>query len=130
MNRNLLRTALLVTMAASLSACSMFVAPAPNRLNLGLTPNNELGYEVDENGVITITNRNMILSTRAGAPVTTVTGYHIDYIDHLGNVIAATADDPRSLNITVPAGFVCDEPDPVVGCTMLSAGARPGPAPR
>lgn len=35
--------------------------------------------------------------------------------------------DQQTLNVTVPAGFTCDEPAPVVGCTTFSAGARPAP---
>lgn len=127
MKRYLARTLPVLALAVTLSACSMFAAPNANRLLFGLTPTNELGYEVSTGGEITIKNRNMVISTRAGSPVTTVTGYHVEYYNASGALIGATYDDPRSLNITLPAGFTCTAPDPVLGCTSLSAGARPGP---
>lgn len=127
MKRYLARTLPVLALAVALSACSMFAAPNANRLLFGLTPVNELGYEVSTSGEITIATRTLVLSTRAGGPVTTVTGYHIEYYNASGSLVGATYDDPRSLNVTLPAGFLCDEPDPVVGCNSLSEGARPGP---
>lgn len=127
MKRYLARTLPVLALAVTLSACSMFAAPNANRLLFGLTPTNELGYEVSTGGEITITNRNMVISTRAGSPVTTVTGYHIEYYNASGALVGATYDDPRSLNLTLPAGFVCPTPDPTLGCNSLSEGARPGP---
>lgn len=127
MKRYLARTLPVLALAVALSACSMFAAPNANRLLFGLTPSNELGYEVDTSGRITIANRTVVISTRAGGPVTTVTGYHVEYYNASGSLVGATYDDPRSLNITLPAGFLCDTPDPVVGCNSLSEGARPGP---
>lgn len=74
MNLKLVRMAGLVVALSLLSACSMFTPSEPDRLMFGLTPTNELGYEVDTSGIITITNRNMLLSTKAGMPMTSVTG--------------------------------------------------------
>ncbi len=127
MNFKLVRMAGLVAALSFLSACSMFTPNAPDRLMFGLTPNNELGYEVDSGGIITITNRNMLLSTRAGMPVTYVTGYRVDYYDSSDALVGESSVDQQTLNVTVPAGFTCDEPAPIVGCTAISAGARPAP---
>lgn len=127
MNRKFVRLAALLAALAFLSACSMLAPSSPDRLALGLTPTNELGYEVDSSGEITITNRNMLLSTKAGMPVTNVTGYRVDYFDAADRLIGASSANHQSLNVTVPAGFSCDEPAPVIGCTLLSAGATPAP---
>lgn len=127
MNLKLVRMAGLVTALAFLSACSMFTLNDPDRLMFGLTPTNELGYEVDSSGIISITSRNMLLSTKAGMPVTNVTGYRVDYYNSADVLVGESSADQQTLNVTVPAGFTCDEPTPVVGCTAVSAGARPAP---
>lgn len=127
MNLKLVRAAALVTALAFLSACSMFTPTDPDRLMMGLTPTNELGYEVDGSGKITVTSRNLLLSTRAGMPLTNVTGYRIEYYNSSDVLVGESGTDPQTLNVTVPAGFICDEPAPVVGCSSLSAGARPAP---
>ncbi len=127
MNFKLVRVAGLMVALAFLSACSMFTPEAPDRLMLGLSPTNELGYEIDASGIVTIETRELVLSTKAGMPQTNVTGYRIEYFDQFDFLVGSTTLEPQSLSITVPAGIVCDEPNPVVGCTSFSAGARPGP---
>jgi len=32
---------------------------------------------------------------------------------------------PQTLNITVPAGWQCTQPDPLLGCNAMSEGAKP-----
>lgn len=125
MNRLLMRLGAGLLLALTLSACSMLFPPEPNRLLFGLLPTNELGYEVDNAGTITIETRTLQLSTRPGMPVTTVTGYRVEYYDENGALLGETSDVPQTLNITVPAGFTCTNPDPVLGCNAMSEGARP-----
>ena len=126
MKSNFARVASLVIAATVLSACSTIFPNQPDRLMLGLSPTNELGYEIDAMGIITVKSRDLILSTKAGTPTTNVTGYRVDYYDELNVLVGAGGDDPQSLNVTVPAGLVCDNPVPGVGCTNLSQNARPG----
>jgi len=126
MKSNFARVASLVIAAIVLSACSTIFPNQPDRLMLGLSPTNELGYEVDSSGIIKVKSRDLVLSTKAGMPMTNVTGYRIDYYDELNVLVGAGGDDPQALNITVPAGLVCDNPVPGVGCTNFSENARPG----
>lgn len=124
MNRQAKRAAAGVMLTLALSACSMFTPPDANRLLFGMTPTNELGYEVTPQG-ITVEARTLQLSARAGMPVTNVSGYRIEYRDNFGVLVGETSDVPQSLNITVPAGWQCDEPHPTMGCNAMSPGARP-----
>src|SRR5690606_10012570 len=62
-----------------------------------------------------------------GRPVTLITGYRAEFRDQNNNLLGQTSDGPQSLNVTVPAGFQCDEPDEVLGCNGASPGARPAP---
>ncbi len=122
-----LRVASLVIALAMLSACSTIFPNQPDRLMVGLSPVNELGYEINSSGEITITPRQLTLSAKPGTPLTNVTGYRIDYYDELNFLVGSSGDDPQSLNVSVPAGLVCDNPVEGVGCTNMSENARPGP---
>lgn len=126
MNRLIKWTAAGVLLSLALSACSMFTPPDAHRLLFGMTPTNELGYEVTPQG-ITVVARNLQLSTRAGMPVTFVTGYRVEHRDSLGTLVGRTSMEPQSLNVTVPAGWQCDTPHEALGCDAMSEGARPGP---
>lgn len=129
MKSKLARLASLLIALAVLSACSTFTPAQPDRLMVGLSPTNELGYEIDASGVITIKSREFVVSTKAGMPVTNVTGYSIAYFDELDVAIGGSSLDPQTLNITVPAGLVCDNPQPGFGCNASSENVRPGPGP-
>lgn len=126
MNRLLVRIAAAAALVVALSACSMFTPPE-TRLMFGMLPTNELGYEVDDSGGITIESRNFQFSSPAGMPATMVTGYRAVFRDQANALLGQTSTEPQSLNISVPAGFQCLNPDPVSGCTALSEGARPAP---
>lgn len=126
MNRLSKRAAAGVILTLALSACSMFTPPDANRLLFGLEPVNELGYEVTPQGIV-VQSRNLALSTRPGMPITTVSGYRLEYRNESGALLGETSDIPQTLNITVPAGYQCTEPDPVLGCNAMSTGARPAP---
>ena len=56
MKRLLVRSAAFLALIVGLSACSMF-RPPETRLMFGMLPTNELGYEVDNSGAITIEAR-------------------------------------------------------------------------
>lgn len=112
----------------ALSSCSMFLPPQ-TRMSFGLLPTNELGYEVDETGKITVTTRTMVFSNPAGMPATNITGYRIAYYSAAGTLVGQTSSTPQSLSIFVPAGFRCSTPDPLEGCNLQSDGARPAPGP-
>ena len=116
-----------VALAVVATGCSYLTPPDANRLVLSLSPTNELGYEIDSTGGITVSSRTMQLSTRPGMPLTTVTGYRIDYFNTSGSRIGMSPPNPQSLNVVVPAGFVCESPEPTIGCNALSEGARPAP---
>ena len=48
----------------------------------------------------------------------------MEFFDETGALVGETSDVPQTLNVTVPAGFICDTPDPVLGCNAFSVGAR------
>jgi len=124
MNRLLKRTAAGLLIALSLSACSMFAPPDANRLLVGLAPVNELGYEVTDSGIV-VETRTLQISARAGMPLTNVSGYRVEYRSEAGSLLGETSDVPQTLNVTVPPGWQCAQPDPVTGCNAFSEGARP-----
>ncbi len=127
MDRLLKWSAAGLLLVLALSACSKFIPPDENRLLFGMLPTNELGYQVDNSGTITVETRTLQLSARAGMPVTNVTGYRIEYRNQNGVLLAETSNVPQSLNITVPAGWQCTTPDPTLGCNSMSEGAKPAP---
>jgi|GEM_PF-1361291 len=83
-----------------------------------------LGYEVDPTGGILIKERTLTFRNRAGGLAATVTGYTITFVDSGGNAVNGGDNvSEGSLNVYVPAGIACKEPDPVIGCTVNSPGA-------
>src|SRR5690606_16755406 len=128
MNRLLKRSAVALLLPLALSACSMFVPPE-TRMSFGMLPTNELGYEVDSSGGITVEARTLEFSNPAGMPGTNITGYRVAYFNQAGTLLGQTSSTPQSLNIYVPAGFQCATPDPVLGCNLQSEGARPAQGP-
>lgn len=128
MRRLIERSTAALLIAVLLSACAMFSPPA-KRLTFGMLPTAELGYEVDSSGGITIESRQFQFSNPAGMPFATVTGYRAVFRDQAGAIVGQTSTQPQSLNINVPAGYICTTPDATVGCTPLSEGARPAPGP-
>lgn len=127
MMRPLLRLLIAAAAVLSLAACSTTPANSATVL-FGLSPVNELGYEVDSSGVITIETRNMQFRNYPGMPVGFITGYRIDYYDQSNALVGRTPTIAQSLNIVVPPGFMCEEPDPVMGCAATFARYQaPGP---
>lgn len=125
--RPLLRLLIAAAAVLSLAACSTTPANSATVL-FGLSPVNELGYEVDSSGGITIESRNMQFRNYAGMPVAYITGYRVDYYDQSNALLGRTPTISQSLNIVVPPGFMCEEPDPVLGCSAAFARYQaPGP---
>ena len=82
-----------------------------------------LGYEVTQTG-ITVSERILHFRSTAGALGATVTGYTIEFFDQNGNVVNGGDNISQgSLNIFVPPGIQCDDPDDLTGCTANSPGA-------
>ena len=122
MNRILSRLAALA-MLVVLAACSATVGPTS--LQFGLTESGTLGYEVDDEGAITITSRQMNFQARAGDAGRTITSYRIEFLNSAGNPVNA-ADNVQigSMYVYVPGGIQCDAPHPVTGCQLGDPTAR------
>lgn len=127
MMRPLLRLVIAAAAALSLAACSTTPAGS-STIMFGLSPINELGYEVDSSGGITIETRNMQFRNYAGMPLAYVTGYRVDYYNSANTLIGRTSTIAQPLNFVVPPGFQCEEPDPVIGCAA-AATRFPAPGP-
>jgi hypothetical protein len=128
MKRLLVRAAVAAALVGLLAACTTTVTSS--RLQFTMSPTGNLGYEVSED-TITITARNLVFRNTAGQVGVTLTGLLIEFFDE--NDAAAPAGDNAnviSLNVYVPPGIQCVDPDPVLGCTMLSEGARFAPGPQ
>jgi hypothetical protein len=126
MNRLLVRAAAAVILAGLLTACTGITDPPT--LSFTMLPSGTLGYEVSSSGEITITTRNLVFRNPAGAHALTLTGYRIEFFDE-NDQPAPVGDNAQegSLSLFVPAGIQCASPDPLLGCTMASEGARFAP---
>lgn len=127
MKRACVRWCGIVALVAALGACSSVTTP-PASLQFSLTESGTLGYEVDDEGVITITSRQMQFRSRAGEPGRTLTSYRIQFRDGAGAGVNG-GDDTQigSMSLYVPAGIQCTTPNEVTGCTLASEGAVFGP---
>lgn len=119
MKRLVLRVVAIAAVVALLAACS---SPANGGLTVRLDPVGNLGYEYD--GTYTIETRSLVFRNSPGEPQAIITGVEAAFFASNGVVTEMWISEPNSLSIVVPAGFSCAEPDPVTGCTGLSAGAR------
>ncbi|MBX3142933.1 MAG: hypothetical protein KF813_04185 [Trueperaceae bacterium] len=126
MMRPLLRLLIAAVAVLTLAACS--TSPAnTSKVMFGLSPTNELGYEYSGGG-ITIGDRIMQFRNYAGMPIAFITGYRIDYYNASNALIGRTSTIPQALNVIVPPGFACEEPDDVLGCDgIVPRRAAPGP---
>lgn len=123
MKRLLTQVILTALVAALLAACSN--PGAGERLTVRLDSTGNLGYEIDDSGKITVTTRSLVFRNAPGEPVAAINGVRARYYDAAGRLLEQWETATNSLSIVVPAGFGCADPDPVMGCTMLSAGAYP-----
>lgn len=115
MKRPLLRMLLAAAAVLTLAACST-TPVGTSTVMFGMSPVSDLGYEVDDSGAITIEARNLQFRNYAGMPMAYITGYRIEYYNTANARVGQTPAVPQSLNLIVPPGFQCDEPDPVLGC--------------
>lgn len=128
MRRSLTLIAGAVLLTLLVAACTTTVSSA--RLQFGLSPSGNLGYEIDEEGVVTIESRNMRFRNVAGAYGVTLTEYTISYFDTAGFPLPLDENvQTNTLSIFVPAGIQCPAPDAVTGCQLGIAGWRFGPGP-
>ena len=112
-----------------LSGCS--VGLNRENIDLGIDPD-PLGFNYDineETGAVTFTipSHTLVFSNKAGAVGATVQGYSIEYYDSSGNPLFPgdhVVNSQGSLNVYVPPGVSCDEPDPERGCRFYDEGAR------
>ncbi|NLG08315.1 MAG: hypothetical protein GX560_03525 [Deinococcales bacterium] len=125
MNRLLLRVATAAVLIASLAACSPLTPP--ERMTVRLDPVGDLGYEVDNSGAITVTTRALAFQSSAGSPAATITGAEVNYYDGDGVWQGGWNSERNGLSVFVPAGFACEAPDAVMGCSRTSPGSFPAP---
>lgn len=122
MKRLFTRVAAVAALVLLVAACS---APL-DRMTVRLTPSGTLGYEISSSGELTITNRNVVFRNAPGEPVAMIHGFSALYRNAAGVVVEEVVAEPNNLSIVVPAGYICQEPDPVVGCDPLASGNRLG----
>jgi hypothetical protein len=109
-----------------LAACTTTVTSS--RLQFSLSESGTLGYEIDDQGVITIENRALRFRNAAGAYGVTISEYTITFFN-TGGVPLSLNDSTQtnSVSLFVPPGIQCDAPDPVYGCAVGEAGWRFAP---
>lgn len=120
MKRLTLQVVAATLLVALLAACSN---PGNGGMTVRLDPVGNLGYEVS-GGTLTVETRSLVFRNAPGEPQAVIHGVDAAFFDSNGVVMEMWISDPNSLSIVVPAGFTCNAPDPVNGCTMLSEGAR------
>ncbi len=116
--KRLLSISILVALAVLLGGCGFTFLN--NQAIVFSADSGTIGYEVDQNGNITIEERTFRFHNLAGGIGATIVGYEVNYFDAGGGLLGSNAG---TLSTFVPAGILCDEPDPVRGCTSNSAGA-------
>lgn len=131
---NIRRTsALIVLLTALLSACSFSLFPTRD-ISVGFQPS-AFGFEIDDEGKITVASHAVTFNARTGSMGATVTGYRIDFYDLNGNekvVGDSTVFASGALNVDVKPGLRCDEgvADETYRCTVNDTNVRftTGPA--
>jgi hypothetical protein len=128
MRRTLTLIAGAVVLTLTLAACTTAITSA--RLQFSLSASGNLGYEIDDDGNVTIASRNLRFRNVAGAYGVTLTEYTIAYFDTDGIPLALDVNvQTNTLSIFVPAGIQCTTPDPATGCQVGDPGWRFGPGP-
>lgn len=140
MKRLLIRAAAMAALVGFLVACSEDVAQA--QLSFTMQPSGNLGYEVDDQGQITIETRNLVFRNPAGAHGLTLTGYRLEFFDEFDAPVLPNDNvQVGSLSVFVPPGLRCpavpardlDELDEdqllLGGCTLDRPGVRFAPSP-
>ena len=124
MKRNIVLSFGITAFLLLLSGCGINVLNS-HGVMFGVDPA-PLGYEVSDDG-IEIPSHLIKMHSRRGAMGATVRGYNVYYFNQAGEPIYL--DDhvvysKDSLNVYVPPGIRCDDPDEDVGCTIHSSGAH------
>ena len=123
MKRILVRAALAAALVGLLVACEGYTDPTD--LSFTMRPSGTLGYEVSSSGEITIETRNLVFRNPPGAYGLQLQSYRIEFFDENdAPLLGGDNVQDGSLSLFVPPGIQCDEPDPHLGCTALSAGWR------
>lgn len=119
-----------------LSACSGGFTAGKYDFDVALDPG-PLGYEVSDQGVITIPSHILTFNSTAGSVGATIEGYRVEYFDSSGNNLFpgdSIQFSEGSLNVRVPPGIQCPEFNtaPIIeNCTVNTPGvifARGEPA--
>jgi hypothetical protein len=104
-----------------LAACTTVVTDS--RLQFSLSDSGTIGYEVDDQGQLTVEGRNLRFRNAAGAYGVTITEYTIGFYDTSGLPLALDgSSQTNSVNLFVPPGIQCDTPDVVYGCAVGAPG--------
>lgn len=135
MKQLLVRALAVTALLGLLSACSEDAEPV--RLSFTMQPSGNLGYEVDDQGQITIETRNLVFRNAPGAHGLQLTSYRIEFYDENDEpVLVGDNVQLGSLSVFVPPGLRCpaedaagNEIDPEFGCTLAVPGARFAPGP-
>jgi len=115
-----------VAVALLLAACSAPVTSS--RLQFALSDSGTIGYSVSPTGALTVQGRNLRFRNAAGAYGVTITEYRIAYFDEVGAALFFDGSGQAgSVNLFVPAGIQCEEPDEVYGCNLGDPGWRFAP---
>lgn len=135
MKRLLVRAAAVLAMVGFLAGCSENVEPG--QLSFTMQPSGNLGYEVDDQGQITIETRNLAFRNPAGAHGLTLTGYRLEFFDEFDEPVLLNDNvQIGSLSVFVPPGLRCPavpaldlgelgEDDLLLGrCTLDRPGVR------
>ena len=110
-----------------LSACSGGFTAGKYDFDVALDPG-PLGYEVDDQGGITVPSHILTFNSTAGSVGATIEGYHVEYLDSSGSNLFpgdSVQYSEGSLNVRVPPGIQCPEFDtaPVIeNCTVNTTG--------
>ena len=109
-----------------LAACTTEVTS--DRLQFALSDSGTIGYSVSPSGELTVTGRNLRFRNGAGAYGVTISEYRIGYFDQNGVPIDIDGSSQiGAVNLFVPPGIQCDEPDEVYGCSLGDPGWRFAP---
>ncbi|MDZ7702962.1 MAG: hypothetical protein U5L04_00580 [Trueperaceae bacterium] len=130
-----LRRYLLTTAAASvlllLAGCGQFGSFGDIDVTPAFTPTT-LGFEVSDDGTLTIASHVVTFNVRAGSIGGRIDGYEVRYFTSAGNPIIP--GDSRlysrdSLGVTLPSGIACaaSEANNTAACSINDAGARFAP---
>ena len=104
-----------------LAACTTVVTDS--RLQFSLSDSGTIGYEVDDQGALTVEGRNLRFRNAAGAYGVTINEYTITYFHTTGVPLSLNGSSQTgSVSLFVPPGIQCTTPDIVYGCSVGDEG--------